>query len=481
MSRVVIVGAGIGGLTSAILLARAGHEVGVYERDPAPTPADPEAAWTGWHRPGTPQARLGHLFLPGFHRLMRHRLDDVRQRVLDAGASLLDQAADLPGAERLPEDSDLTGIMARRPIFEAVLAACADAEPGVEIVRGCPVTGLLAASGNRSSDLPTVIGVRTGAESIAADVVIVCGGRTAPLVRWLAELGMPLPEEAEASGFACYTRYFRRRSDAAVGGTVVNGPAIHRESACLLYEVWGADRGTFAVEMVVPVADRHLHGLKRTDVWMATAQTVPEIAEWIDPDRAVPITPKVDVMGRERNVLRHFVVDERPLVRGLHVVGDARCQTDSLYAWGCGNAFTTAVAVVDAIAEHPGDFDSQALVVEASVGEELRGRYEHSCARDRAALRVSRGEPRWSEAEAGTRLIDEVLWTAADHDPEVFRAVSRWDLQLDPVGAIDGDAELVSRARAAIDAAAPGDNGPHIPGRDELAATMAWAAAQGSR
>ncbi|MAZ40135.1 MAG: hypothetical protein CMF49_08440 [Legionellales bacterium] len=34
--KIIIIGAGIGGLTSAILLKREGHEVVVYERDKVP-------------------------------------------------------------------------------------------------------------------------------------------------------------------------------------------------------------------------------------------------------------------------------------------------------------------------------------------------------------------------------------------------------------------------------------------------------------
>ena len=74
MARVVIIGAGIAGLSSALLLARAGHDVVVCERDPAEPPADAESAWSAWPRPGTPQARLGHSFLPGFRRLLASRL-----------------------------------------------------------------------------------------------------------------------------------------------------------------------------------------------------------------------------------------------------------------------------------------------------------------------------------------------------------------------------------------------------------------------
>ena len=86
-------------------------------------------------------------------------------------------------------------------------------------------------------------------------------------------------------------------------------------------------------------------------------------------------------------MLRHFVADGRPVALGLHVIGDARCQLDSLYAWGSGVALASAVTLVDLLAEHPGDHEAQALAFEERLGAEIRGRHELSLARDRAAAR----------------------------------------------------------------------------------------------
>lgn len=50
----VVVGAGIGGLGSALALARDGHRVTVIERDDTPMPDDVEGAFE-WNRSGAPQ------------------------------------------------------------------------------------------------------------------------------------------------------------------------------------------------------------------------------------------------------------------------------------------------------------------------------------------------------------------------------------------------------------------------------------------
>jgi 2-polyprenyl-6-methoxyphenol hydroxylase-like FAD-dependent oxidoreductase len=68
MADVVVTGGGMGGLVTAMLLAKDGHVVTVLERDPAPAPETPDEAWGDWERKGVNQFRMIHLFLPRFPR-----------------------------------------------------------------------------------------------------------------------------------------------------------------------------------------------------------------------------------------------------------------------------------------------------------------------------------------------------------------------------------------------------------------------------
>ena len=461
----MIVGAGIGGLAAALLLARDGHDVTVYERDPAPVPNDPDEMWSSWPRPGTPQARLGHTFLAGTRALLASRLPDVLDGVLDAGAQPWDLVDEVPG-DAQPADAELTSIMVRRPVFEGVLRRICEREPSVLIHRGVVVTGLVADAATTSA-VPRVVGVQLRDGGDVADVVVVAGGRSLPIGRWLAETGGDAPRsESEACGSNCYTRYFRLRDPAEM--TATRQLRFHHEPGYGVAELIGADNGTFATEIAMPTADRDFHALRDPATWMAAARSVPPWREWLDPQRSEPITPTVDVMGQERNTNRRFTREGHPLALGVHVIGDARCQTDSLFAWGCGNALLAAAALTDAIRDHADDPHSQAVALEDAVETELYGRFVHSRERDRTTMqRLSGGEP---ARESVTRVIDEVLYPATKHDAVVYRAVARWELQLDPAGAIADNHEIIQRAQS-IANQPPGEP-DGFPSRDELVAAI---------
>jgi hypothetical protein len=66
-----------------------------------------------------------------------------------------------------------------------------------------------------------------------------------------------------------------------------------------------------------------------------------------------------------------------------------------------------------------------------------------------------------------------VLSAAAEHDATAFQAVARWELQLDPVTGLDHGGALGAHARQMLASPPPSADGPWIPGRDELAATIA--------
>src|SRR5258706_9137169 len=86
MARIVVIGGGVGGLVSGILLARDGHDVKVLERDAGAPPATADEAWSGWERRGVNQFRMIHMFLPRFRQLLETELPDAAAGAEEWGA-----------------------------------------------------------------------------------------------------------------------------------------------------------------------------------------------------------------------------------------------------------------------------------------------------------------------------------------------------------------------------------------------------------
>jgi 2-polyprenyl-6-methoxyphenol hydroxylase-like FAD-dependent oxidoreductase len=472
MARVVIVGAGIGGLATALMLGREGRDVVLCERDPASVPASAEEMWYGWERPGIPQARLGHTFLAGFRSLLAERAPDVLERLLAAGAPLVDFSQGIPGKDRRAEDAEMSSIMCRRHVLEGILRQAVQAEAAVELRAGCDVVGLTAEPSTMAG-VPRVVGVQTRDHgAVGAASVVIAGGRLAPIGRWLEAIDARPPEEtAEGCGLVCFTRFFRINREAGEDHRVSTRLTVEGSLGFMTYEIFGADRGTFCVELIPPAWDHDLRELRHEDAHMAVARTLPESTGWLEPARATPIGP-VAAMGQERNTLRRFTRDEHPIALGLHVIGDARCQTNSLYAWGSCNALAGAAALVDVLIEHPGDAEAQALDLEGRIGEELAGRHAYAVARDRALQRSYRGEPRWEDTDHDREVILRTVIPAAQQDAEVFRAVTRWELQLDPADALERNTAPIERARTLATTRKTTD-GASTPTREALLETVA--------
>jgi 2-polyprenyl-6-methoxyphenol hydroxylase-like FAD-dependent oxidoreductase len=320
--HVLVVGGGLHGLCTAMLLARDGCRVTVLERDPA-TPPEPHLAWESWERRGCSQFRLPHYLLPRFRHLLEIELPDVAAALSAAGATRYDVVAALPthvSGGRREGDDRYVALTARRPVLEAVVARAAAAEPGVQVRRGCAVRTLLTGRSDLPG-VPHVAGVVTGAgEVLRADLVVDAGGRRSALPALLAGIGAgPIAEEREDCGFVYYGRHFR----GAGGMPPQRGPLQQQYDSVSLLTL-PADNGTWSVVVTTSSRDRELRTLRDPEHWSAAVSLFPLAAPWID---AEPITG-VAVMAGIEDRLRRLVVDGRPAATGVFAIGDA---------WGCTN------------------------------------------------------------------------------------------------------------------------------------------------
>jgi len=323
MAKVLIIGGGICGLGTALLLARDGHEVTVLERDADPLPASPQDAWEMWARKGVAQFRQPHNFMPGFRLIPEKELPDVREALCRAGASRLDMLHPLPPVftdqSPRPIDDKLWTYTARRPAGEWVFADAARNEPRVTLRRGIQATGLLTAGSAMGAGIPHVVGVRTaGGEEFRADLVIDATGRRSKSPEWLRAIGARPPhEEQEDCGFTYYSRYFRGTQPQRIGPVMTPLGTI---SALTL----PGDNGTWSVTVFGAAGDLPLKNLRFAAKWTNTVRACPLQAHWLDGEPITDILPMSGIVDR----YRRFVVGGLPVATGFVCVADA---------WACTN------------------------------------------------------------------------------------------------------------------------------------------------
>ncbi len=424
MAKVLIVGGGVAGLSTGMLLAKDGHEVVLVERDAAPPAPDPDGAWDGWERRGVNQFRMLHYFQPRFRQLLESELPDA-VTALDADGALRFNAIalipdEMKGGVR-DGDDDFEALTGRRPMIEAALARVADAMPGLTVRRGVAVDGLLTGA-EAIPGVPNVVGVRTeDGEDITADVVIDASGRRSPLPRWIEAIGARPPvEEVEDSGFVYYGRHFRS-ADGSLPAMI--GPLLGHYGSVSILSL-PADNGTWGVGFTACASDAELRGLRHNDRWMAAMEQFPLVAHWID---AEPIDD-VAVMAKIEDRFRRYVVDGDPVVTGVVAVGDSWSCTNPSPGRGATIGLMHAVALRDTLRVVPSD-DAAAFAraFDDVTVAELEPWYRATLAYDNHRLAEAGALSRGENYDPGDPVweITRAAQFAASLDPDLMRAFIR--------------------------------------------------------
>ncbi|BFV55544.1 hypothetical protein KCMC57_up06480 [Kitasatospora sp. CMC57] len=464
MPTVVIAGAGVAGLASALALHGTGHRVLLLERGDAP----PEAP--GQERPTVPQAVHSHTLTSLGVRVLRDRAPRVLDALLDAGARLLDLTAALPAAATdsgpEPGDRELVALGCRRSVLELVLYRAVRALPRVSVRHRSTVERLELDERSRVRAVLTSTG-----ERLAADLVVDATGRRAAHRAWLTEARITTPEDRTApSGLTGYTRFYRLLGEAPPGppnrGNAAGG--IWDHYAGVLHP---ADAGTFSVALATLPGDHELAGLRTEAGFTAAAVATPELDRWLAPGVSVPISP-VHAITVPPNALRSVALSSP--VDGLYPVGDAACITNPLFGRGMSLALAHAFRLADLLAARPGPGATSAagaadpLTAAAGrlVAEVYLPWYEQSAAADQARI------DRWRAARdgvvppapSGTGLGPAEIAAAAATDGRVWRGLTRMLMTLATPAEVLGDEKFLARVRQA----SPGEAPQQPPTRAEL-------------
>jgi 2-polyprenyl-6-methoxyphenol hydroxylase-like FAD-dependent oxidoreductase len=436
MAHIIVLGAGLNGLATALLLNRDGHTVTVLERDPAEPRAGTE--WETWGRPGVSQFRFAHIMLPMWYAQMRAELPDVLTALAQAGGRRLnfaDMLPPLPRGRPRADDDRFDTLTARRPVLESAFARCTT---DLDIRRGITVAAL-ETEGER------VVGVRTRDGSVLrADLVADCTGRNS---------GLPAAEERDDAGFVYFGRHFRGEMP------VPRGPVLqHYDSVSLL--TLPCDNDTWSVTFVASSRDHELRSLRNPDRWAAALDNYPLAAPWRDGE---PLGG-VDVMAG--------LADRRRTYRtpGVVAVGDAAYCTNPSLGRGASIGLRHVRLLRDVLRETGTDdverrfADRCAEVVEPLYRSTLwfdRHRIAEIDA-DVAGVPYAPADERWA--------ISRKVYTAALTDPDAARAQLRLGTLLEPADEVLADRALVGRTLAVAD----GQSRYPLPGPDraELLSTL---------
>lgn len=387
--RVVVIGAGMAGLWTAMALSGPDREVIVLDRDPPPPEGGADVAFEDWQRRGVGHLRHSHAFLARLRTIVRDRHPVLLDALLAEGCRELGFEGGLTPKHKenyvpAPIDKDLAILTSRRTTLELVMRRYAEGLPGVTMRPETFVKDLIVEPGSP----PKVTGVvlQDGTQ-LNADIVVDAAGRTSSAPEHLAAHGVKIPESSEPCGVIYFTRHYRLNPGQAEPPRTRAGTT--GDLGYLKFGVFPGDNGCFSITLCAPEVEEEMRkAIVDPETFDAMCRELPGLVPWVDPERATP-TSKVFGMGQLESRWRELTPEGQPAVLGFFPVGDCVVRTNPLYGRGCSFAAVSAYLLADALAatQHPA---AQLMVYRDGLERELRPYYDVMRKADQGAIKRAR-------------------------------------------------------------------------------------------
>ena len=392
---VAVIGAGIGGLCTALTLAPTGRKVILLERDASPPSDDPDTVFHEWRHTGVGQLRQSHAFLARLRSIIKTEHPGLLEDLLALGVRELPFEAMLSEMQRatyepMPDDAELTIITSRRTTLELAMRRYVERLENVTIQSGFLVRRLLTREGAGGViDVLGVVGDSGGDEvTVKADVVVDASGKSGFIIDHVMEESANTSEEQESAGILYFTRHYRLKPGMEEPSRTENPPATG-DLGFVKFGVFPGDNGCFSITLAIPEVEMELRkAILNPDIFHAMTLQLPGLKPWTNADRSDPVG-RVHGMGDLISRWRELVVDGRPATHGYFAIGDTLIRTNPLYGRGCSFAAASAQVLRQTLDESA-DPAARALAFHKRLHAELKPYYINQRTQDRSAIKRAR-------------------------------------------------------------------------------------------
>ena len=393
--KVIVIGAGIGGLCTALMLQPTGREILLLERDGPIGTVEPDELFRTWKRTGVGHVRQSHAFLARLRTILKDEHPALLESLLSHGAReltfdmmLTEQQQESYRAK--PEDAALTIITSRRTTLEMVIRRYVESLPKVTVQSSFFVRklitkkepdGTFAVSGVEGDhdDTPTVV---------TADLVVDASGKGGFTIEQLMDEGANIREESETAGILYFTRHYRLLPGQSEPDRTTNPPASG-DLGYLKFGVFPGDNGNFSITIALPEIEMELRkNILNPDVFHRITLMLPGLSPWTNEARS-EATSKVFGMGDLNNRWRDMVTDGKPAALGYFPLGDTLVRTNPLYGRGCSFATVSAQLLRQTLDESDAPA-KRAVAYHDRIQADLRAYYINQRKQDRSAIRRAR-------------------------------------------------------------------------------------------